>query len=725
MALPSISNKKRAVVIVGVIALVFVFLVGKLVSLMFVQGQWLQEKAEDNWTKDLYVSAKRGSFLDRNGNVLAMSANADTVVLRPKEIAAADKELKEGEQKTAVTVAQKLAPILEMEESEIQKKAEDTSKSEVWLKRQISSEQSDAIQALDLPGVYFTIDVKRYYPNKDFLTQVLGFTSVDGEGLEGLEKKYDKYLSGQAGRIVSQSDARGRILESGGEVYVEPQDGYDVVLTIDEVIQSYLEKALEEALIANEAKSVQGIVMDPNTGEILAMSCLPDADLNDLPRDDIETLQEVTRNKLVVDAYEPGSTFKVITTAAALDSGTVTTDTTFNCPGYRMVDGEKIKCWRTGRPHGTQKLEQAVQNSCNPCFMDMALDMGVDTFYEYIYNFGFGQNTGIDYSADGAGIVRHKKYVKNVDLARIGFGQSIAVTPLQLISAISATVNGGTLYQPKLVKEFQDSEGNTVETFEPVAVRQVISEETSATMRQILESVVSQGGGGNAKIEGYKVGGKTGTAQKYDENGQILQNKHISSFIGFAPADDPQYIVLIIIDEAGVAVDYGGVIAAPYAKDVLQECLEYGNIPPTEPVKTDEEGNPVEVEQVEVPDLSGVTLEDAKARLEKLGLTYTADGEGLVDTQLPEAGTMLDKGESVALGMTQKYGVDIATPMVEVPDLSGKTIMEAMELLRENGLNIQIEGNGTVYEQSPVAGQQVERDSTVTVKLKEKEDTEG
>ncbi|MBQ9942474.1 MAG: stage V sporulation protein D, partial [Christensenellaceae bacterium] len=477
--------------------LLMLVILGRLAQLMFFSAENLQEMAENQWTREVAVSPQRGDILDRNGEILATSATAESVLLYPKDID------DPGE------VASLLAPILGMDEQKIYDMAADQSKVEVWLKRQITDDQAQAIRQLDLDGVDFFQDTKRYYPMGSFMSQVIGYTSADGVGQEGLEKRYNKYLAGYAGSILAQVDAEGRIIMDSKEVYIDPQPGLNLVLTSDAFIQSFAEAAAKEALEEQKAKSVACIVMDPRNADILAMVNYPEADLNDLDRSDLGALMEISRNTAIVDAYEPGSTFKIITTAAALDSGAASMDSSFTCSGYKLVDGEKIKCWRSGRPHGHQNLTEAVENSCNPAFMEMALDMGTDVFYDYIYDFGFGSATGVDYSADGAGIVRAAKYVKKVDLARIGFGQSIAVTPLQLATAVSATINGGKLYTPRLAAAVKDSEGNVVEAFESKEVRQVISPETSASMRQILESVVENGGGKNARIPGYRIGGKT------------------------------------------------------------------------------------------------------------------------------------------------------------------------------------------------------------------------
>lgn len=700
MPLPTLKSKKRLLVLMTAVIVLFLGIAVKMAVIVFAQGDMLQEKALIQQTRDLVVSAKRGDILDRNGNVLAQSANADTVVLRPAEV-------KKGNVDAIVSV---LSEMLGIDEETVRAKATDTKKSEVWLARQIDKDVADQLRELNLPGVYFTIDVKRYYPNGAFLTQTLGFTSVDGAGQEGLEAYYDKYLSGQDGKIVSEADNVGREIPLGEKEYIPPVDGYNLVLTVDEVIQSFLEKALEEAYVQQSAKGVWGIVMDPNNGEVLGLASYPDYDLNKPPRDNIPLLTELTRNKVITDVYEPGSTFKAVTCAAALDSGAISVDTTFDCAGTYTVDGQQIKCWRYPRSHGHQTLYQAVQNSCNSAFMQMGLMMQTQSFYDYIHKFGFGQQTGIDFPADQGGIIMGEKYVKNSDLARIAFGQSIAVTPLQLISSFSAVVNGGFLYQPTLVKGLMDGDGNYIEKFEPKVVSQPISAETSATMRSILESVVAEGSGKNCYIPGYRIGGKTGTAQKYDENGQVMTGKHIASFIAFAPADDPKLAILLIVDEPNVAVDFGSVVAAPYVRNVILESLQYMGVTPN----NEEAQAP---EKVQVPDVSNMTDTDAIAALNALGLDYLSDGTGTVTGQLPAPGVEVDKGTAVLLYTSVKSSPGDVVGMVNVPDLSGMTPEEAAQALEPLHLILNIQGEGKASFQNPAAGTSVSEGSTVMVEF--------
>ncbi len=700
MTAPTLKSKKRLLFLMTAVVVLFTVLSVKMGVIVFAQGDFLREKALLQQTRDLIVSAKRGNILDRNGGILAQSATAQTVVLRPAEIK------KSGSVDAIVSI---LSEKLGIDEETVRKKAT-TNKSEVWLARQVKNETADSLRLLKLPGVYFTVDVKRYYPNSSFLTQTLGFVTVDGVGQEGVEAYFEKYLAGQNGKIMSEADRDGRSVPLGEQEYIKAIDGYNIRLTVDEIIQSFLEQALEEAYVQQNAKSAYGIAMDPKTGGILAIANIPDYDLNNPPREDISLLNELTRNKIITDVYEPGSTFKVMTAAAVLDSAIMSTGTTFDCSGSNIVDGQMIKCWRFPRSHGHQTFHEAVQNSCNVAFMKMGLAMGTEKFYDYIYKFGFGQNTGITFPSDQGGIVMAEKYVTSRDLARIAFGQSIAVTPLQLISSVSAVVNGGFLFKPSIVKDIEDNEGNIIKSFEPQVVSQPISAETSAIMRDILESVVSDGSGKNCYIPGYRVGGKTGTAQKYDENHQVMTGSHIASFIGFAPADDPQIVVLIIVDEPNVAIDFGSVVAAPYVKDVILNSLRYMGIEPD----LSAAGVP---EQVTVPDVSKLDAAEAAAALKEAGLKYLTDGTGKVTGQLPAPGTVVDKGMAVWLYMETKNTADNTEGLVVVPDLKGLTIMEAGKLLEQYKLQLGIQGEGAAVYQSPAAGELVLEGTKVMVEF--------
>ena len=446
----------------------------------------------------------------------------------------------------------------------------------------------EELEKFDLAGVYYARDNTRTYPYADLLCQVLGFTSTDNSGLTGLEKYYDKYLAGTSGKVLYETDLVGKELEKGTMYYVPATDGLNVKTTIDYEIQAIAESAMADAFETYSPASAQCIVLDPSTFEVLAMVNYPGYDLNDVPRDDNDLLNALSRNNLVSDIYEPGSTFKIVTAAINVEenlrgnSNAFSLKHVFNSSRTRTVDGTTIKCWsnHANGKHSNQTLAEALNNSCNPCFVDIALSIGTETFYDYLEKFNFGKSTGLDFSGEAQGMLLTESAVRDCDLARIGFGQTIAVSALQLACAGAAVVNGGYYYRPSLVKEISSKDNNIREVFSPVLKNRTVSEEASRITASLLEGVVAKGSGNKAYIEGYRVGGKTGTAQKY-ENGVIASGKYVSSFLGFFPADDPQYLALIIVDEPQGAY-YGSVVAAPYAKTIFQGIIDVNGLAPFE-----------------------------------------------------------------------------------------------------------------------------------------------
>jgi len=702
MGTPSTANKKRLLAMLALITFLFLLLMGRLFYVQVIWGPELAERALDQQTLDTSLSANRGRILDRDGQVLAQSGTAYRVLLNPQTIdrnAASDRP----------RIARELSEILDMDYDYVLQRVSDTTKQQIVLKRQVERGVRDEIEQRLLTGVTFGIDSKRYYPLGSMLSQTLGFTTVDGEGQEGLEREYNKYLAGEEGRLITEKDSHNQPLAYGAEEYIPAVDGCDLVLTVDSVAQSFLEKALEEAVAVNDAANAQGIILNAKTGAIVAIGVKPDYDPNAPPRDDLTLLRELVKQRVVSDAYEPGSTFKIVTLSAALDTGAVSESSTFECPGFKEVNGERIKCWKNG--HGHQTLEEAVQHSCNPAFMTMALAMGTDTFYDYIYRFGFGSSTESGLTGESAGIVIHEKYIRENNLARIGFGQSIAVTPLQLASAVAAAVNGGELMQPYIVEQIIGPEGDVIRETEPTVVRRVISGETSAKVRAILESVVAEGSGKNAQIPGYRVGGKTGTAQKYVD-GQVSSGSLIASFIGFAPADDPEYVCLILVDEPKVGVIFGSTVAAPFVKDVLQETLMHYGVKPTE-----------ETLPVTVPDLTGMTAAEAAKALEEIGLVADypeGEGEAAVVRQIPAPENTACEGGGVLLYTTETApdAPEALREETEVPDVLGMNRLAAYDALSAAGLTIRIDPpdqTGTAIRQKPAAGTEVPLGSEVTV----------
>ena len=694
--------RRRLALLTAIFFALFAILGVRLFDLQIVQGNALQQRAQNQWTSESIIAPTRGRILDRNGNVLAMSATAYTLSASPRQV------------KDAAAMAQVLSPVLDMEASAIEKKASDTSRGGVTIKRQLSRETAQEIKTLIardaasgekiLSGLYLEEESKRYYPMGSLACQVLGLTTIDGVGQAGLEQALDSYLSGKEGRILEEIDGKGRQLAYSASEYIAAVQGGSVTLTIDSSIQSFAEKAARQALSVNNAKAVRVLVMDPNTGEILAMVNKPDYDLNDPPRSDVALLTDLMRNRCITDAYEPGSTFKILTAAAALDCGAVTPDEGFFCSGSVHVEGGRIRCW--GNPHKGQTFTQALQNSCNPVFVEMGLRLGIERFYDYMEAFGIGAKTGVDIPGEASGIVIDESVVKRVDLARIGFGQSVAVTPLQLLTAACSVVNGGKLLKPYIVSSIQDGSGEMIKSGRTEVVSNPISEKTSAQMRDMLESVVAVGGGKNAAVPGYRVGGKTGTAQVYVD-GVVSTDKHIGSFLGFAPMDDPQIAVLVIVEEADVAVDFGSVTAAPWAKEILQQSLMYMGIAPE-----NDEAEPV---QVAVPDVTGMTVDEAKAAVKEAGLDCVFDGEGgRVISQLPSAGA------GMAQGSLMMIYVDNLTELrdngkVIIPDVMGLSVQQANRLLRSYGFKMQIEGSGLAVSQNPAAGEEAYPTASVTV----------
>ena len=571
-------TKKRLLTLI--VAAIFL-LSGIFLRLAYIQVIWgkdLQARASEQWQRDLPIKAYRGDIVDTNGNLIATTQTGYSVYARPQSV-------EDPEQ-----CAHVLADILELDYQTVYDKLVKRGVSEVTIKRQINTEKAEEIRSYNLEGIYLSSEGLRSYVYGDFLSQVLGFVSSDGVGQTGIEAYYDKYLQGINGMLLTETDLVGDELEQGSMTYIPSVNGLTVTLTIDAVIQTIVENVLQLAMYQQSPQAARCIVLDVTTGEILAMASKPSVDLNNLPRDNLEYLMKYSKNTLLTDVYEPGSTFKVLTASACLEEYRKGNSKAFsaehifgNSAGTRIIDGSKISCWtkHANGKHSNQNLSDALNNSCNPIFTDIALSLGKDTMYEYLYKFGYGSTTGIDFAGEQAGILVPQSAVTNGDLARIGFGQTIAVTALQLCMATSAAVNGGLLMQPYLVKEISDpTTGQVVKRFSPMVVNRAISEETSNQIATMLQRVVKEGGGKNAYIEGYQVGGKTGTAQKFVD-GALATGKYVSSFIGFFPASSPKYLCLMIVDEPE-GQSYGSIVAAPYAGLVFREIINYKNIAPLE-----------------------------------------------------------------------------------------------------------------------------------------------
>ena len=622
------SLKKRILAVLLVISFIFCSLVVRLFVIQIINGGSLQLRATDQWTRDLSIIAQRGTIYDRTGSSLAVSYTTYNVYVRAREVTSPSK------------VASVLSSELELDFSSVYEKITNRKVSEVLIKMQVDGEQAENIYNHRLDGVYLAENSDRYYPNGNLMTQVLGFISIDNVGQTGIEAYYNDYLKGKDGYSYVQSDLQGKEIGGSLRYYIPAEVGSDLVLTLDSKMQLILEQALEQIMTEQKAKATAGMIMNAKTGEILALSNKPSFDLNDVPRDDLTALFDNSKVKIVTDVYEPGSTFKILTVAGALEEGLTSLDDTFYFPGYRIIDGERIKCWKT-IGHGQQTLVEAFSNSCNCCFMDLALRLGVDKFYEYMQKFGLGSKTGVDIAGEGSGILMAKSQVRTVDLARMGFGHAVALTPIQLLSAVASIVNGGTYNVPSELGEVIASSGERTEVQGKVKEKGIISAQTSAQVNYLLEKAENKTGN-YTFVEGYNVGGKTGTAQKYSESGGIAQGKYISSFIGTYPADDPQYLVFIMVDEPSAGAYYGSIVAAPYGKIVFSNLFEY--------LGEKKQDESVTVNYVEMPNLVGDSLADAAAKLKALNLCYELDGEGeFVLAQLPPAGSMLAEGTYVVL----------------------------------------------------------------------------
>ncbi len=711
--------KRRILFMFAAFIIVIGAMIGRTGYLQIVKGEWLQKEAIDQQTQDRQIRSKRGAIVDRNGKALAVSASVEQVSVSPNVIK---------EEGNADEVVGALSEILKLDPETVRKKVTADSYY-MSIQRRVEKDVADQIRAKKLKGVNLDEDTKRYYPYGNFASHVIGFTGDDNQGLNGLEKEFDEELRGLPGRVVSASNAKGTDVPYKFEQYIDPKDGYNVVLAIDEVIQHFVEKYLEKARIESGlAKGAAAIVMDPKTGEILAMASKPDFDLNapftlndqsieqslaGLPAEEYNTkkseaLLQMWRNKAVTDSYEPGSTFKLATSAMALEQGVVDMNTTFVCNGSYRVADRTIKCWDQAHGgHGVQTFPKAVCNSCNPAFIQIGERVGTEAFYKYVKAFGFRDTTGIELPGEANGVFFGEKDFNTIQLATSSFGQGFQITPLQMITYVSAIANGGTLYKPHLVKQLTDSDGNVVKSYDPEPVRRIMSEQTANTLCGIMELVVNEGGGSNAYIKGYRVGGKTGTSEKLPRG----NGKYVASFVGIAPADDPQLVCLIMMDEP-TGVYYGGTIAAPVGRAILDDALHYLNV---EPQYTGEEQATPEVL---VPDVTDNTVANAKTAVINANLNYKVIGEGeKVETQIPMGHATIPEGSTVIL-----YTTGAEEQKVTVPDLADKTAAQAKLALTEVGLNFSFSdiapnaaNASTVLSQSPAAGSEVPIGTIVTV----------
>lgn len=720
---PSLNEiKKRTVVIVSIVILLLIALIARVAYWQVIRGEELTQKAKSQQQSGNIITASRGKIYDRNGKVLAESASVNTLICNPEDVKA------DGDSETIASV---LAPVIDMDKDKILNLITRKTRYQV-IKKRLTTEESEAVKKLldskndakiakAFTGVYFEDDSKRYYPF-NIAPHILGFTGYDNNGIQGIELTFDDALMGRNGSIERNQNANGTTLKEQQEEYLNSaSSGDDVVLTIDETIQHFLEKHLKEAVAENKLKEgAAGIVMNPKTGEILAMATKPDFNLNmpydveqfqkyaidfnykeetketeestkqtPKPTEDANNLSDeevaamrnkMWRNKAISDTYEPGSTFKIITAAAALEENVVNENSQFYCPGFKIVADRKIGCANKSG-HGAQTFVEGVRNSCNPVFMELGARLGYEKFMEYFTAFGLTEKTGVELVGEASSIYYHDK-MSEVDIATSSFGQGFQITPIQLITAVSAVINGGERMKPQIVKEIRNS-GGVIKSYQPEVVNRVISEDTSRKMREILESVVAlpTATGKNAYVKGCRIGGKTGTSEKGNRN----EGKRIASFIGFAPANDPEIVCLIMLDEPQVDNKYGGTIAAPLAGEILEDVLNYLGI---EKQYTEDEIPDV---RSEVPDVRELSIEAARNTVadKNFYVKVVGSGDSVVD-QLPKPGVMLGEKSTVIL-YTETQD---KTSTVTVPDLSGMSVSDARYTLELRGLNFEIVGAG-------------------------------
>ena len=708
-------TKKRALVTMIIIYMLIFAIVINLFRIMIIKGDEYYAIAENQWTSSVKIQARRGSILDRNLKELAVSANVYRVDLDLKTI----REYLAKNSLKAEDIAPKIAKALDMTVEKVlkvlnTKDSKGNPAGSAYLIRRVEKSKVDKVKELSISGIIISPDTKRYYPNNSYLAHVLGSTDIDGKGLTGIELVYDEELTGVDGFRIVELDAKSRDLPYSISEYIDPVDGKNVVLTIDEKIQFFAEKAAEQAVIDNKAKSVSIVVTNPENGEILAMVNKPDFNPNTV-RNEVSTydeLQQLWRNKSVSDIYEPGSIFKIITSMAAIEEGVVSDKSTFTCNGHKEVAGRVIHCWkRTG--HGTQNFEEILQNSCNVGFMEIGEKLGADVLSKYIQKFGFGQKTGVDLPGEAKGIFKKTENISIVDLYTISFGQTNATTPIQFLAAVNAIANDGVWIKPHLLKEIShyDNEFNYIvdKKFENYNEKRVANEESSALMRSLLEKVVSKGSAGRAFIEGYEIAGKTGTAQKVNpETGTYGEGKYISSFVGFAPASDPKVSIFISIDEPSAGEYYAGVITTPVARQLFSDLFNYLSINIT---SSDDEVRKSLLKDVIVPEIRNLEIEDGKKLLNELNLTYEVTGEGdKISDITPKPGYTVKEGTKIIIYLGEKAQTD---KQVLMPDLYGYSVQGAIEILERIGLKYNITGEGLMVSQSVEVGKIVQQGDTV------------
>ncbi|SHJ67222.1 stage V sporulation protein D (sporulation-specific penicillin-binding protein) [Hathewaya proteolytica DSM 3090] len=715
-------RKRGAFITLGFTA-VFILLSIRLTYVMVFQGKDLKERAVNQWTSEVKIAAKRGKILDRNGKELAISAN---VYRLDVDLNTLREDLKTKKINIS-SIVPELSKVLGKDEAWVKKQIIDPLpngklKGNAILMRRMESVEKDRIKAfLDEKGYYGFIispDTKRYYPNNNFLAHVLGNTNSDGDGLMGIEKVYNKYLSGIPGIKIAEMDRNSKDLPYIISDYVEPVDGKNVVLTIDENIQYFAEKAAEQALSDNKARAISIIVSNPNNGEILAMVNKPDYNPNEPYNNDLslDENQKIWRNRAVSDTFEPGSIFKVVTATAAMSEGKVKSSDTFHCNGSLTIGKRKIHCWKTSG-HGTQTFPQILQNSCNVGFMELGKRLGAEKLTEYIKLFGLGSRTGIDLNGEASGIIKNAKDVTETDLATISFGQTNTLSPIQYLKAFNAIANGGNLVTPHLMKEISHyNDKNELITdlkYEDKNAKSILDPNIMKELRMHLESVIAEGGGKKAFIQGYHIAGKTGTAQKINENGGGYgSGKYIASFAAMAPADKPQISVLISIDEPDPSNYYAGQIATPVGKQLFNDIFNYLAIKGD---ATEEQRLESLLKDVTIPEVRGTAVKDGIKILKEAGVKAKVEGEGeYISDMNPKPGFSVKEGKEIIIYASSDSKF---TNTVVVPNLKGLNPQEAVKLLEHLGLKVRIAGDGMVSSQSLDEGTEVRKGTTIYLQL--------
>ncbi len=689
--------KKRMIVVLVIFFAVALGITGKLGYEQLFNASKLESGALNARLREIDIKANRGTIYDRNGDPLAISIASQSVYINPKLIRKEDQRENTEKRQDKDEVIQSLASILEIDASEIEEKVE-KDVSFAYIKRRITDEQAEALKELKYTGVYFLEESRRSYPKGSLASHIIGFAGIDNQGLNGIELQYDNTLLGTSGKFLMEYDGVGNELPNATEKYVPSEPGCDLYLTIDETIQYVVERELKKVVQEQNAASATALVMDVKTGALLAMGNYPDYDPNDYGAVD----SSVWSNFAVNGLYEPGSTFKILTTAMVLEERVTSADENFYCPGYQYIGKMKMNCHKK-IGHGAETFTQGVANSCNPVFVEVSRRLGMNKFYDYLEGFGMTKPTGLDLPGEADSLIVPEKTAVPYDLAAMSIGQSNAFTPIQMITAISSVANGGKLMKPYIVEKIMDPDGNLVKETKPEVVRQVISEETAREVWTILETVVSSGTGKQGQVEGYKIAGKTGTAEKV-ANGGYSARARVVSFAGFAPADAPQIACLVIVDEPIDA--HGGSTAGPVFKNIMEDTLRYLEVPKEVTLQETQK-----VEEVAVPDISGSNPMDAIEAIKAVGLTPIVETQGeMLYTFVSAEGTKVQKTGNVYLYCGSAEGTQVV-----MPSLYGRTIKEVDRILAGMGLSGTMNGSGLCTGQSIEAGQLVDKGTALFV----------